>query len=67
MNLMTGIAFYAVICKELGEPFVYPGNDFSWNAEYDHSSVGNDADFQVSKPPPPVVPRPEEGLPPTHP
>jgi hypothetical protein len=47
MNLLTGIGFYAATCKELGEPFVFPGNDLSWNAEYDHSSVSNDADFQV--------------------
>ncbi|HDZ36956.1 MAG TPA: SDR family oxidoreductase [Marinobacter sp.] len=32
MNMGTTIAVYASICKATGQPFVFPGSQFQWNA-----------------------------------
>jgi nucleoside-diphosphate-sugar epimerase len=47
MNLAVSIAIYAVLCKQRGTPFKFPGNQVSWAHEYDHSSAINNAEFQM--------------------
>jgi nucleoside-diphosphate-sugar epimerase len=32
MNLLTGLATYAAVCKEFGVPFRFPGSPQAWNA-----------------------------------
>jgi nucleoside-diphosphate-sugar epimerase len=32
MNMAVTLAVYASICRETGEPFVFPGSQFQWNA-----------------------------------
>ena len=32
MNMGVTLAVYATICRETGQPFVYPGSHFQWNA-----------------------------------
>ncbi|MCM5703632.1 SDR family oxidoreductase [Larsenimonas salina] len=32
MNMGTTLAVYASICKETGQPFVFPGSEIQWNA-----------------------------------
>jgi nucleoside-diphosphate-sugar epimerase len=32
MNMAVTLAVYASICREAGEPFVFPGSQFQWNA-----------------------------------
>ncbi|RXH55295.1 SDR family oxidoreductase [Granulicella sibirica] len=32
MNMGVTLAVYASICRETGQPFVFPGSDFQWNA-----------------------------------
>lgn len=31
MNMGTTLAVYATLCKELGEPFIWPGSEAQWN------------------------------------
>jgi nucleoside-diphosphate-sugar epimerase len=39
MNLGSTLAAYAVLCKEEGEKFVFPGSEKSWNCLLDFSDV----------------------------
>jgi nucleoside-diphosphate-sugar epimerase len=32
MNIGVTLAVYATICRETGQPFIYPGSRFQWNA-----------------------------------
>ena len=47
MNFATTIALYAVVQKELGQPFLFPGNEKSWNRLSDQSAASNNARFQL--------------------
>jgi nucleoside-diphosphate-sugar epimerase len=35
MNMALTLSVYATLCKELGEPFVFPGSDMQWNGVTD--------------------------------
>lgn len=39
MNLGATLAAYAVLCKEYGDKFVFPGSEKSWNCLLDFSDV----------------------------
>ncbi|KAJ3028922.1 hypothetical protein HK097_005869 [Rhizophlyctis rosea] len=47
MNLAVTIALYALICKEEGKPFKFPGNRRMWENVADMSAARNNARFQV--------------------
>ncbi|KAJ3177094.1 hypothetical protein HDU85_006020 [Gaertneriomyces sp. JEL0708] len=47
MNFGVTIALYAMIQKELGKPFIFPGNKIMYNNIVDHSAAMNNAAFQV--------------------
>jgi nucleoside-diphosphate-sugar epimerase len=32
MNMGTTLAVYATLCKQLGQPFVFPGSEMQWNS-----------------------------------
>jgi len=46
MNFAVTVGLYATVVKELGEPFVFPGNQIIWEAVEDHSTAVNNARFQ---------------------
>ncbi|CAF1627022.1 unnamed protein product [Rotaria magnacalcarata] len=47
MNFALNLAIYAAVQKEKGEPLIFPGNAFAWNAITDHSSSLTNARFQL--------------------
>ncbi|KAJ3039484.1 hypothetical protein HDV00_012164 [Rhizophlyctis rosea] len=46
MNIAVTLALYAVICKEEGKPFKFPGNRVMYNNVVDMSAASNNAKFQ---------------------
>lgn len=40
MNMGTTLAVYATICKELGQPFAWPGSEAQWNGISDMTDAG---------------------------
>ncbi|KND03569.1 uncharacterized protein SPPG_01044 [Spizellomyces punctatus DAOM BR117] len=47
MNLAVTLALYAVLRKELGQPFTFPGNQIMYDNIVDHSAAINNARFQL--------------------
>lgn len=47
MNMGLTLAVQASICKELGQPFVFPGSETQWNALTDMTDSGVLADHMV--------------------
>ncbi|KAI8369615.1 NAD(P)-binding protein [Radiomyces spectabilis] len=47
MNMAVSLGIYAVLQKELGREFKFPGNKFAWQNIVDQSAAVNNADFQI--------------------
>lgn len=47
MNLGTSLAVYASICKETGEPFVFPGSPEQWEGRNDVSDANLVAEHEI--------------------
>lgn len=47
MSELVTIVLYLLICKELKEPAIFPGNEFFWNTVNDHTYAPLLADLSV--------------------